>query len=174
MCDRITYCDVIDHCEDCPKYGDDCDGDKMVDDIISRTEAIAVMTKALEQIEETEGIAIVDKVAYRTLEDYAEEAFSIAPSADAEGSLKSIKRQIDGHWYLDAPSAEAVQGWIPCSERLPEESGTYLTTTVKGSVCTDHFYANSNDICGRHWSYHRRREPIAWMPLPKPYKGGDE
>ena len=22
----ITYCDVIDRCEDCPRYGDDCDG----------------------------------------------------------------------------------------------------------------------------------------------------
>lgn len=71
-------------------------------------------------------------------------------------------------------SAEAVQEWISCSERLPSESGTYLTTTAKGSVCTDHYYANSNDICGRHWSYHRRREPIAWMPLPEPYKGGDD
>ena len=52
-------------------------------DLISIEEAIAIMTGALEQIEETEGIAIVDKVAYRTLEDYAEEAFSTATSADA-------------------------------------------------------------------------------------------
>lgn len=28
MTDRIKICDVIDNCEDCPKYGDDCDGDK--------------------------------------------------------------------------------------------------------------------------------------------------
>lgn len=28
MTDRIKICDVIDKCEDCPKYGDDCDGDK--------------------------------------------------------------------------------------------------------------------------------------------------
>lgn len=70
--------------------------------------------------------------------------------------------------------ADAVKGWIPCSERLPSESGTYLTTTAKGSVCTDHYYANSTDVSGRHWSYRSRREPIAWMPLPKPYKGGDD
>ena len=70
--------------------------------------------------------------------------------------------------------ASAESEWIPVSERLPEESGTYLTTTAKGSVCTDHFYANSNDICGRHWSYHRRREPIAWKPLPKPYREDGE
>jgi hypothetical protein len=29
-------------------------------------------------------------------------------SADAEPSLKAIKRQIDEHWYLDTPSSEAV------------------------------------------------------------------
>ena len=26
--DRIKQCDVVDSCEDCPRYGDDCDGDK--------------------------------------------------------------------------------------------------------------------------------------------------
>lgn len=28
MTDFITYCDVIENCADCPRYGDDCDGDK--------------------------------------------------------------------------------------------------------------------------------------------------
>lgn len=28
MTDRIKICDVVDNCEECPKYGDDCDGDK--------------------------------------------------------------------------------------------------------------------------------------------------
>lgn len=28
MIDRIRICDVIDNCEDCPKYGDDCDGEE--------------------------------------------------------------------------------------------------------------------------------------------------
>ena len=37
----ITYCDV-NTCEDCPRYGDDCDGDKRVEhtDLISRADAI--------------------------------------------------------------------------------------------------------------------------------------
>ena len=25
--DRITYCYVVECCETCPRYGDDCDGD---------------------------------------------------------------------------------------------------------------------------------------------------
>ena len=26
MSDNIKLCDVIDNCEDCPRYADDCDG----------------------------------------------------------------------------------------------------------------------------------------------------
>ena len=26
MTDNIKLCDVIDNCEDCPRYADDCDG----------------------------------------------------------------------------------------------------------------------------------------------------
>lgn len=41
MTDIVTYCDV-NTCEDCPRYGDDCDGDKRVEhtDLISRADAI--------------------------------------------------------------------------------------------------------------------------------------
>lgn len=28
MTDIIKQCDIVDSCEDCPRYGDDCDGDK--------------------------------------------------------------------------------------------------------------------------------------------------
>ena len=28
MTDRIKQCDIVDSCEECPRYGDDCDGDK--------------------------------------------------------------------------------------------------------------------------------------------------
>lgn len=51
--------------------------------------------------------------------------------------------------------------WIPVSERLPEEKGTYLTTTIKGAVRVNHFY-------GKHWGY--SNDAVAWMPLPEPYK----
>lgn len=36
------------------------------------------------------------------------QAIKALPSAEAEGSLKAIRRQIDEHWYLDPPSAEAT------------------------------------------------------------------
>ena len=32
MTDKIKICDVVDNCEDCPRYADDCDGDKRTDE----------------------------------------------------------------------------------------------------------------------------------------------
>lgn len=70
------------------------------------------------------------------------------------------------------PSAEAVQGWIPCSERLPDVDVEVLATVdwsdvriawlMKGGAWeTDEYILASDEI-------------LAWMPLPTPYKGGGE
>ena len=57
-----------------------------------------------------------------------------------------------------------VYRWIPCSERSPED-GRYLCT-----------YANEEGICvdfGRFSKGEWFVKPIAWMPLPEPYKEDD-
>lgn len=61
--------------------------------------------------------------------------------------------------------------WIPCSERLPEKGKQVLCCNKNGSVFTSTFtYLNSNGMVafGQHY------EVIAWMPLPEPYKGGED
>ena len=64
---------------------------------------------------------------------------------------------------------EPIMRWIPCSERLPNESITVLVTH-KGGVST----AWHN---GRYWergasTNHRKLQTVvAWMPMPEPYKG---
>ena len=47
MTDIVTYCD-INTCGECPRYGDDCDGDKRVEhtDYISRADALEQMAQA--------------------------------------------------------------------------------------------------------------------------------
>ena len=76
----------------------------------------------------------------------------------------------------DALSAEAE--WIPCSERLPSESGDYLCTIPLDAdetyteVLTFHkgrFYEDDDE-----WGATFHDDVLAWMPLPEPYKGGDE
>lgn len=33
MTDRIKQCDVVDSCEECPRYGDDCDGEEEAESV---------------------------------------------------------------------------------------------------------------------------------------------
>ena len=72
-------------------------------------------------------------------------------------------------WYAERleqmPSAQPEQRWIPCSERLPEERGFYLTTTKDKAVYCDYWNEDNFD---------RTEMVIAWMPLPEAYRGGDE
>jgi hypothetical protein len=63
--------------------------------------------------------------------------------------------------------------WIPCSERLPEETGLYVVTHVhplKDELSTTIFYYDS---VRKVFSLPNERfyevHPIAWQPLPQPY-----
>jgi hypothetical protein len=61
-------------------------------------------------------------------------------------------------------------GWIPCSERLPEEEWkTYITTHEDGSVQI-HSYVHKDGFV-LNWDIDKpRSEVIAWRPLPEPYR----
>lgn len=89
----------------------------------------------------------------------------------------------------DALSAEAE--WIPCSERLPEDSGDYLVCLSNGVIedysdCRDVMIMPYDADCEAFGWWTERYDPIslgfvdsdfnefevlAWMPLPKPYRG---
>lgn len=60
--------------------------------------------------------------------------------------------------------------WIPCSERLPKEIGTYLVTLdykEHGKSVTTIWY-HGKQI---GWDLLVADVVIAWMPLPEPWKG---
>ena len=100
--DVVKICEVVDGCEDCPKYGDDCDGDKMAEhtDLISRADAIEAVCKGCHW---WSGQCDNDK-AFRCDEVCRIEAL---PSADAvQGEWIRKEREYndcDGHyayyWY---------------------------------------------------------------------------
>lgn len=93
--------------------------------------------------------------------------------AEAEGSLKAIKRQIDEHWYLDPPSAEAE--WIPCSERLPSNSGNYLITVADFRLGHNGEYTvTMADFYAKAKKWNSVVDVLAWMPLPEPYREDGE
>ena len=84
----------------------------------------------------------------------------------ADGMLDKAKQ------IVQEVAEEYNNGWIPCSERLPEDfmSMEYLTT-VKG-----HFYPEINYYCvvNHKWYSNEKStkevDVIAWQPLPEPYK----
>ena len=83
-------------------------------------------------------------------------------------------------------------GWIPCSERLPEEDGKYLCSYGDGHVGTFCFATNLYLLapfnfgrykynehkgfyeCDSTYGYYEIENVIAWQPLPQPYKESEE
>ena len=67
---------------------------------------------------------------------------------------------------INLPSA---QQWIPCSEKLPEKQGFYLTTVNwYGHLSRSIKHFNGKDFLNL---ITEEDHITAWMPLPEPYKG---
>ena len=162
-------------------------------DMIYRDDAIALVIKAIHGTDNKE-------IQNYLMDGLRKQMWSL-PSAEAEGSLKAIKRQIEEQWYLDAPSAEAVQVWIPCSERLPEDLEAVNVTWVNHNPPVYYQYTKDvpnadtavyyrgvwywwdSTICDVLGEYGEKCgaeqidkdiEILAWMPLPKPYREESE
>ena len=59
--------------------------------------------------------------------------------------------------------------WIPCSKGLPKTKGMYYVTT-KGKQEVARFVFTGTDSSKEYW----RRNVLAWMPTPEPYRGKSE
>lgn len=63
-------------------------------------------------------------------------------------------------------AAEYNNGWIPCSERLPEEDGWYYTTEKFG----DTFDSGMCKFVNGAWEHsYPNIITVAWMPKQEPY-----
>lgn len=74
-------------------------------------------------------------------------------------------------------SAEAVQGWVPCSERLPSDDEDVIVSVLEDHGDRPWKYTTVAWLCNGVWISDNEilfGTAVAWMPLPKPYKGGDE
>ena len=95
-----------------------------------------------------------------------------------EFSVEFIKKHL-----LSLPSADRPTGWIPCSERMPDaeygEGDSVLCCTELGLMYI--LYWDGGNWCvttgePHQWVNHKtgwHDKVIAWMPLPTPYKGGE-
>jgi hypothetical protein len=175
MTDIVTYCD-INNCTECPRYGDDCDGDKRVEhtDLISRADAIEAVKFLPPYREYWKGTR---KVLY-TKEDIIK-ALNALPSAEAE------EHRIYQAGYKTGKLHARDYKWIPCSERLPKAEDMYQPPEQRYLCQLEAYGERKFCVLSRlkgavspFWDWYGiavyDSEVTAWMPLPTPYKGGDD
>lgn len=104
------------------------------------------------------------------------------------GFIGTIKQLIDTQ-----PTIQSEQQWVPCSERLPEERewigtkrfGTTISDEVyvtfeapDGQRFTDHISFQNGKLSAsdaeRMRVWYKGAKPVAWMPLPEPWKGEED
>lgn len=75
---------------------------------------------------------------------------------------------------IDIKHAPTVNQWTPCSELLPKTNVNVLACGKNGGV----YVAKYIMVGGCVWWYRTGTKklvnPVAWMPLPEPYKGDEE
>lgn len=128
-------------------------------DLIDRQSAIDAVTDELDMIDHVP----------QWVFDRLEKRLKQLPSAQPEPSqvARDIATIIENEQDMRVIERNAQQ-WIPCSERLPEDSGWYIVTKELDYDTTFvglEWYDSTNG-----WKYDNAK-CIAWMPLPEPYKG---
>ena len=87
--------------------------------------------------------------------------------------------------FIENIDGEKENGWIPVTERLPEEDGRYLVTFKYGiKVCMVGYGSCKRTVLGypigHGWysleeaQYYAEDSIIAWMHLPESYKEEDK
>lgn len=70
-----------------------------------------------------------------------------------------------------------TSAWIPVEERLPDNDDWVVVTILDERGDTPFRYTDFGRYFNtpKCWfvSAEQRNDIVAWMPLPKPYKGGD-
>ena len=79
----------------------------------------------------------------------------------------------------NAPTIDSQPQWILCSEKSPQKSGNYIVTERRYSMDDRKNEGKYQKIVeeirftGEKWDRAKFFDIIAWMPLPEPYKEGN-
>ena len=92
---------------------------------------------------------------------------------DAIEKLPSVDRTVQEFADRCRECGKNYQGWISTSKRLPEEGLDVLACFYNGEGNYKMMVSRRSDY--NYWSgVGRTADMVAWMPLPKPYKGVSE
>jgi hypothetical protein len=93
-------------------------------------------------------------------------------------AVEAIKKNIEYKYYINGiKTSEEDDDWIPCSEGLPKKGEVVLITNGKGNVRCGQYRSEHDVRDGTHywwWKGKTVETVLAWMPLPKPWKGADD
>lgn len=133
------------------------------------------MNKAFEKIVERidEELRKSEERYYRYLDD-SNLPCMFDKSDIEEKRVDTIKEMLE---IVKEVAEEYNGGWIPCSERLPEEYGEYLvwwTDITRGQYYEIVEYEPDNGWIGEiSQAFEGKYSVIAWQPLPEPFKERD-
>ena len=114
----------------------------------------------------------------------------ISRKALCDYALNQKDKSVTPNDIMRFPSAQPEQRWIPCSERMPEEHD-WIGTKKLGTTISDEVYVTFENPRGSNFckhlsfqngklsafdkstidAFYKGSKPIAWMPLPEPYRG---
>ena len=97
-----------------------------------------------------------------TKREFLDIVFALAPN-EANKIMDAFDEYVDSN----------EPHWIPTSERLPKEDGSYLVSGKWGSgkkSVGDCEFSVEDGYFQTAWNF----DVLAWMPLPEPYKGVTE
>ena len=98
--------------------------------------------------------------------------------SQTEGDVSVQVGIINGVMYSKKIVQEVAEeyngGWIPCSERLPEENQEVILQDFYGNITIEKMKTNDGAkgfSDGNWWS--SANNYVAWQPLPEPHKERD-
>ena len=117
----------------------------------------------------------------KAFEKILERIDSYIEDAKSEGDFSYIKPFEIAKIAVQEVAEEYNGGWIPCSERLPEDAFGCLVTIIDCEPSTQTDFENILPYVvgydGESWNDEDGNEipfeVIAWKPLPEPYKERD-
>ena len=116
--------------------------------------------KILERLEENKSIIPVNRVLDDIIKDKPKEL----------GQLMAYNNSIK---IVQEVAEEYHGGWIPCSERLPEDDSICIVTVEypNNKTMVDYGWFDRKGVC---WfvgmQEFRTSNILAWQPLPEPYE----
>lgn len=120
----------------------------------------SVFEKIIERLEEL-------KTTHNPHDSYWDEAMYRATELVNSTCNKAINGAIE---IVNQAAEEYGDGWIPCSERLPDSSIDVNITTRSSIVGTGSFFKEANKWVQWYCGGGIAVDVIAWQPLPVPYQ----